>query len=214
MLPARPFAGRPDLVGEPPRRHPDPAGGGRRSAEIPGVRPPRRSGQRHSGCERVGDLLLHVPFRYERYGDGDAGRPGGDRPGGHGAGRAAFDPPGADPPARAGDRAGAGRRRDGPAGGGVVQPAPSAARPGAGRPADDPRHDRDRAHRDRSPCAPTRCWVPAARRGCTRRGWCPSTRRPRRCPSARIRELVDLARGFAVDRARAAARLDPRCGSG
>ena len=68
MLPARPFAGRPDLVGEPPRRHPDPRWWWAPVGRIPGVRPAQAQRAAAFGLERVSDLLLHVPFRYERYG--------------------------------------------------------------------------------------------------------------------------------------------------
>ncbi len=68
ILPARPFAGLPELVGEPPRRHPDPRWWWAPVARVPGVRATQAERAAAFGLERVGDLLLHVPFRYERYG--------------------------------------------------------------------------------------------------------------------------------------------------
>ncbi len=69
MLAIRPFAGLPELVGEPPSRRPDPAWWLEPLTEIPGVRRSQAERAAAFGLTTVGDLLLHVPFRYERYGD-------------------------------------------------------------------------------------------------------------------------------------------------
>jgi ATP-dependent DNA helicase RecG len=69
MLAIRPFAGLPELDGEPPPRRPDPAWWSASVSEIPGVRPAQAERAAAFGLNTVGDLLLHVPFRYERYGD-------------------------------------------------------------------------------------------------------------------------------------------------
>ena len=68
MLPARPFAGRPELSGEPPRRHPDPRWWWATIGRVPGVRAAQAERAGAFGLGTVGDLLLHVPYRYERYG--------------------------------------------------------------------------------------------------------------------------------------------------
>jgi ATP-dependent DNA helicase RecG len=68
MLPARPFAGRPELVGEAPRRRPDPRWWWAPVGRVPGIRPAQAQRAATFGLVSVGDLLLHVPFRYERYG--------------------------------------------------------------------------------------------------------------------------------------------------
>ena len=72
MLAIRPFAGLPELVGDPLPRRPDPAWWSVPLVEIPGIRPTQAERAAAFGLATVGDLLLHVPFRYERYGDATA----------------------------------------------------------------------------------------------------------------------------------------------
>jgi ATP-dependent DNA helicase RecG len=72
MLAIRPFAGLPELVGDPLPRRPDPAWWSVSLVEIPGIRPAQAERAAAFGLATVGDLLLHVPFRYERYGDATA----------------------------------------------------------------------------------------------------------------------------------------------
>ena len=69
MLAIRPFAGLPELSGGPLPRRPDPAWWWAPVARVPGVRPAQAERAAAFGLATVGDLLLHVPFRYERYGD-------------------------------------------------------------------------------------------------------------------------------------------------
>ena len=69
MLAIRPFAGLPELSGAPLPRRPDPAWWWAPVDRVPGVRPAQAERAAAFGLVSVGDLLLHVPFRYERYGD-------------------------------------------------------------------------------------------------------------------------------------------------
>lgn len=72
MLAIRPFAGLPELAGDPLPRRPDPAWWLAPLSELPGIRPAQAERAADFGLASVGDLLLHVPFRYERYGDATA----------------------------------------------------------------------------------------------------------------------------------------------
>jgi ATP-dependent DNA helicase RecG len=68
MLATRPFAGLPEVSGDPLPRRPDPRWWWAPLARVPGVRAAQAERAAAFGLTSVGDLLLHVPFRYERYG--------------------------------------------------------------------------------------------------------------------------------------------------
>jgi ATP-dependent DNA helicase RecG len=68
MLAIRPFAGLPEVSGDPLPRRPDFGWWWTHLDRVPGMRPAQAERAADFGLVTVGDLLLHVPFRYERYG--------------------------------------------------------------------------------------------------------------------------------------------------
>ncbi|MFN8122634.1 MAG: ATP-dependent DNA helicase RecG [Thermoleophilia bacterium] len=64
-----PFAGEPGLASPPPPPRPGPAWWTAPVGRLPGVRPATAERATAFGLATVGELLLHTPVRYERYGD-------------------------------------------------------------------------------------------------------------------------------------------------
>ena len=156
---------------------------GRPAHRPPGGRAPRRRGARRpSASTAIGDLLEHLPARYEAF-DQDVRPVAGLTAGEEATVRVVLDDITVRPTRRRGLRLVVARVRDatGAMSGHVVQPGAPRADPAS--PATSCCCAARWAPRAgaRSPCAATRCSAAAAPRACTPAGSCRCTRPPSRC---------------------------------